>query len=104
MYGHKDFPKPSEAEVRASIYSPYDGFGGNSDIKRGDPIMTNPAFNLSKDQKGPPQVRHIWNTPHDFFVLGPYGSEWVGPTEEKMYFCASKKEMYPDLRGVKDFY
>lgn len=104
IYGDKDFPKPSEAEVRASIYSPYDGFGGNSDIKRGDPIMTNPAFNLSKDQKGPPQVRHIWNTPHDFFVLGPYGSEWVGPTEEKMYFCASKKEMYPDLRGIKDFY
>ena len=104
IYGDKNFPKPSEAPVRASIYSPYDGFGGNSDIKRGDPIMTNPAFNFSKDQKGPPQVRHIWNTPHDFFVLGPYGSEWVGPTEEKMYFCASKKEMYPDLPTVKDFY
>ena len=104
IYGHKDFPKPSEAEVRASIYSPYDGFGGNADIKRGDPILTDPTYNLSKDQKGPPQVRHIWHTPHDFFVLGPYGSEWVGPTEEKLYFCASKKEMYPDLRGVKDFW
>lgn len=104
IYGDKNFPKPSEAPVRTSIYSPYDGFGGNSDIKRGDPILTNIAMNPLTSLKEPPQVRQIWNTPHDFFVLGPYGSEWVGPTEEKMYFCASKKEMYPDLRGTKDFY
>ena len=82
--------KPSESKINMQIYSPYDGFGGHSDVKKGDAIYLEPE---TRQDVGNPRIRDVWNTPHDYFVLGPYGAEWVGPTDEKMYFCASKKEL-----------
>ena len=89
--------KPSESKINMQIYSPYDGFGGHSDVKKGDAIYLEPE---TRQDVGNPRIRDVWNSPHDYFVLGPYGAEWVGPADEKMYFCASKKELTMAGGGV----